>query len=90
MHLLASERKSFGEWIYTISHEQTQERPSWVEDYLAPPAMAIIQEISDLEQQISTLSVRAEIFYPLLPLLYGTGTELEDAVELFSRPMKKG
>ena len=81
--LLVSDLKDLGEWLYSINHVKSEERPSWVDDYLAPHALVIQQEISDLEHQVTALTEQKETYHTLLPLLYGTGTELEDAVERF-------
>lgn len=79
--------KELGEWIYSTSGQQSEERPAWVIDYLAPPARAIGQEISNLEQRITELSQQTEPYYKMLALLYGTGRELEDAIALlFNSP----
>ena len=78
---LATELKELGELVYSLSHNQRDERPDWVDDYIAPQAVAIQQNISDLEQKIASLAEQKESYYTVLPLLYGTDTELEDAVE---------
>ena len=82
--------KDFGAWIYSINHAELEERPTWSDDYLAPPALVIQQEISDLEQQITVLTEQQGTYYQMLPLLYGTGKELEDTVELFLTARDEG
>lgn len=79
--LLAADLRHFGEWIYSTTHPGTVELPDWAKDYLAPPAIAIYEEISEHERRIVDLTKQTETYHRMLALLYGWGSGLENILE---------
>jgi len=88
--LLVLDIKDLGEWVHSTARQQPEEPPAWASGHLAPPAVAIQEEISKLEARSAELTPQIEPYRQMLQLLCGTGTDLEDALErLFDSPSEQ-